>query len=67
MKSFYNFLFWIGIVLWILENTYFGWHATSQSGAESVCDLIVSVLMMLGVIGSISIGAVERYLEHRGL
>lgn len=62
-KSTYNILFFLGFVLWILENTYFGWNATAQSGAERLVDMVCSVLLYVGVTGSIAVSAVERYLD----
>jgi hypothetical protein len=67
MKNVYNGLFYFGLLFWLIESTYFGWHATSQSGAESVCDLIATVTLMIGMIGSIAISAVDRYLKDKGL
>lgn len=47
----YRYLFYFGIAFFILSNVYFGWNKTSQSGAESVCDLIWQVSIIMGGIG----------------
>jgi len=36
-----------GIVWWIAENCYFGWHMTPQSPLEGVADFLVWVLWVL--------------------
>ena len=47
----YAAIFWIGVLVFILSNTYFGWNTHAQSGAERVCDLIWQAL---GFVGGIS-------------
>ena len=43
-----KYLVLIGVIFFILSNTYFGWNRESQSGAEDVCDIIWHVLVFGG-------------------
>jgi len=60
----YAILFWSGVLLWVLENDYFGWNLVAQSGAERLCDTISGALMIVGLIGSIATKAAEGYLKE---
>ncbi|NTW30642.1 MAG: hypothetical protein HGA33_05155 [Candidatus Moranbacteria bacterium] len=46
----YKIMFWLGVLIFVLSNTYFGWNTTAQSGAERVCDFIWQGLTFLGVV-----------------
>ena len=45
-----------GLMLWLLENSYFGWNVTAQSGAEKFFDAVSFILIFWGVIGDILSG-----------
>jgi hypothetical protein len=60
----YDTIFWIGVILYLLENTYFGWHATAQSGAERVCDFITTGFLLYGLIGSIAKRAAREIIDE---
>ena len=38
-----QYVFFFGILFFILSNQYFGWNREAQSGAEKVCDVIWQV------------------------
>lgn len=46
-------LFVCGILFSLCKTAWFGWHLRSQSPAESVCDWIVTALMIIGVAGKV--------------
>ena len=50
MKSikFAHKLFMIGFLLWTVNNFYFGWNFTPQSGAEERMDNIISMIYAVG-------------------
>lgn len=50
----YGLLALAGITLWVIENIYFGWNKTPQSGLEGFCDLLAAILMFWGVVGDIT-------------
>lgn len=47
----YTLMLWIGIIVFIVSNQYFGWNKTAQSGAERVWDLIWQILVIFGGFG----------------
>ena len=47
----YRNLLIIGVIVFILSNTYFGWNKTAQSGSERVCDWIWQTFTTIGLIG----------------
>lgn len=63
-RTFYNCIFWAGLAIWILENVYFGWNATAQSGLERLTDFVSNVAMYVGVVGSIAIDVVDRRIKE---
>ena len=38
----------LGVVIWIIENMYFGWNRHPESKAEYVCDIIAAFFIVCG-------------------
>ena len=38
------------IVLFLIENFYFGWNKVAVSGFETDCDIALSILLYIGVV-----------------
>lgn len=43
-------IFFISLFFGAMENNYFGWNMTPQSGAEVICDGIVMLIFALAFI-----------------
>ena len=63
IKQIYRLILSLGLILWILETAYFGWNMTAQSGAERVFDIITSIAVLVGGVGSLAISVTEEYLK----
>lgn len=50
----YNIIFWLGVAVFVLENTYFGWNVTAQSGWERVWDAVTTFLLFIGAVGGVA-------------
>lgn len=60
----YDLFFIGGVIFWIMQNIYFGWNATPQSGAERICDFISSISiaygLLFGIAQDVSIAVLKR-------
>lgn len=56
---YYNILFVIGFVGWIIETAYFGFNREPINGYEAFFDMMFGVLMILGALGGFIIQAAK--------
>lgn len=56
----YTVMFWVGVLIFILSNQYFGWNRGAESGAEGVFDFIWFALIFLGGFGMIVRSLIEE-------
>lgn len=47
----YNLITLFAFAFWIAETWYFGWNMKPQTGQEALCDAIVVVLFVWGIVG----------------
>lgn len=55
--SYYVILAFTGLVIWIIETTYFGFNKHPKSGIESILDFVSMLFLFWGVTGNILINA----------
>jgi hypothetical protein len=48
-------MFIIGVLLWIGETWYFGWHYEPMSDAEKVLDNLAQTLMIVMIVGIVAV------------
>ena len=65
--AYYGKVLLAGFFFWVMENVYFGWNATAQSGAERLADVISLGLVWYGLIGSIALNATKEVFKSLNL
>ena len=59
----YDYAFWIGIGIWVVETICFGFNSSPASHAESFFDLVSATLIIYGTLGSFIGTVVQEYTK----
>jgi hypothetical protein len=64
IKNAYRLTFLTGVIVFVIQNIYFGWNETAQSGMERVLDAVSWGLMVYGGFSAWMASVTEEVIKN---
>jgi hypothetical protein len=65
IKNGYRITFLAGVLVYLVQNIYFGWNDTAQSGAERVLDTVSWGLIVYGGLSAWMASVTEEVIRNK--